>query len=298
MSTDFTGNGSIGNLIFLSYRRADTSPQTLALKLELERRLSAVQVFMDTSAMAGAERFPDEIKGALGAASLVVVVIGKDWLGESAGGKRPKKRRIDDSDDWVFKEVKIALRDKRAILPVLIDDAPDVSRLKFPKKLEELSEINAFRVTTSRWKSDIDGLIDLLEKRFQFATKKDRRNFPTPDTLKAKTPPYSWDDLKSDLRISLPKWTFEFSDDPEQIFYKRVNLRRDFEFRTYAKAIEFANVIAQHAADEEHHPDFLVGWKTVSVWTSTWDAGHRITPYDIAFAKYLERKYQASFRFP
>ena len=103
--------------------------------------------------------------------------------------------------------------------------------------------------------------------------------------------------LGSIRQASLPFWSLEFDDDPDRVFYKWVNLRRDFKFKSYDKAIEFANVIAQHSRDKEHHPQFKVTWKTVSVWTSTWDAGHRITPYDIAFAKYLERKYRAEFSF-
>jgi TIR domain len=181
MSTDFTGNGSIGNLIFLSYRRLDTTPQTLALKLELERNLSAVQVFMDNSVMAGGEKFPDEINNALGAASLVIVVMGKEWFGESTDKKSRKKRRIDDSKDWVFREVQFALEAKHgALLPVLIDDAPEISEFQLPRGLKDLSNINAIRITTSRWKSDTPNLIDLLEKRFQFTRNGKEAIFQSP----------------------------------------------------------------------------------------------------------------------
>ena len=300
MATHVTnGDSSIGNLIFLSYRRADTTPQTLALKLELERNLSAVQVFMDNSVIQGGEKFPDAINNALGAASLVIAVMGKDWFGGPANGKTGKRRRIDDPKDWVFNEIRIALETKPgAVLPVLVDNALNLSRCRFPAKLAELASINAVPLMTSQWEASVADLIKLLERRFEFATKRQTYEYPRPDTLKAKTPPYSWDVLQSDLRVSLPGWTLEFSDDPERVFYKWVNLRRDFKFRTFDKAVEFANVIAQHAKDEEHHAQFLVSWKTVSVWTSTWDAGHRITPYDVAFAKFLERKYRASFAVP
>jgi pterin-4a-carbinolamine dehydratase len=299
MATNGPSGGSIGNLIFLSYRRADATPQTLALKLELERRLSAVQVFMDNSAIQGGQKFPDAINNALGTASLIIAVMGKDWFGGPANGIGRQKRRIDDPTDWVFKEIKIAIETKPgALLPVLIDNALNLSKCRFPKKLAELPNINAVPLMTSQWDASVDHLVKLLERRFEFATKQQTYEYPRPDTLKAKTPPYPWDDLKSDLRASLPGWTLEFSDDPERVFYKWVNLRRDFRFRTFDKAVEFANVIAQHSKDEEHHPQFLVSWKTVSVWTSTWDAGHRITPYDVAFAKFLERKYRAGFAVP
>jgi pterin-4a-carbinolamine dehydratase len=102
--------------------------------------------------------------------------------------------------------------------------------------------------------------------------------------------------LQKELEVNLKGWTLEFANDPERTFYKFVDLRRDFEFDDYQNAIEFVNLIAQHSKEEDHHPQFLVVWTTVSVWTSTWDAGHRITGYDVAFARYLERKYKRDFR--
>ncbi len=293
MSANSIGSGPIGNLIFLSYRRADTAPQTLALKLELERNLSAVQVFMDNGAIVGGDKFPDEINNALGAAVLVIAVIGKKWLGASKDGKR----RIDDPEDWVLKEMSFALRNKpSALLPVLVDDTPNISAAELPNELKELSNLQSGRIIVSQWEASIGQLLRLLEKKFQFVSKAQSFEYPKPDTFKDKTPPYLWKELQTDFKSSLPMWTVEFVDDPDRVFYKWINIRRDFKFKNYEQAIKFVNLIAQHSIEENHHPQFLVTWNTVSVWTSTWDAGHRITPYDVAFAKYLERKYQAQFK--
>ena len=52
--------GAIGNLIFLSYRRADTAAQALALRLELETQLRAAQIFLDTHTIQGGDVWPKQ----------------------------------------------------------------------------------------------------------------------------------------------------------------------------------------------------------------------------------------------
>lgn len=282
-----------GKLIFLSYRRADSAAQTLALKLELENNLRDVQVFMDNRTITIGDKFPDEINNALIRSTIVISVIGKAWLGAQAEGNR----RIDDPDDWVFKETNYALKNKMgAFIPVLIDDTLQLTINDLPNELQELCAIQAFRVAVTDWESSVDRLIQLLEKKFEFRRKQGTYKYPIPNTAKARAPQYSFEDLQKELQVNLGRWTLDFSNDPERKYYKFVDLRRDFEFDGYENAIEFVKLIAKHSVEEDHHPQFLVVWSTVSVWTSTWDAGHRITGYDVAFARFLERNYRPGFR--
>ncbi len=111
------------NLIFISYRRADAASHAMAMKMELEGRLRAAQVFVDTQQIQGGDRRSREIEVALRPAKVVVPIIGRDWAGRSAEGAR----RIDDPDDWVRKEIALGLELKsQALLPVLIDRTPAV----------------------------------------------------------------------------------------------------------------------------------------------------------------------------
>src|SRR5207244_11978530 len=67
----------IGNLIFLSYRRADTATSTLALRLELQTHLQAAQIFVDTHTIQSGDALPHQIDDALRLAKVIISVFGK-----------------------------------------------------------------------------------------------------------------------------------------------------------------------------------------------------------------------------
>jgi TIR domain len=152
MTINERSNYRIGNLIFLSYRRADTAAQTLALKLELEKSFSAVQVFIDNKAIDAGEQYPDEIDHALRGAKVIIAVIGKDWRGMLADGTA----RIEDENDWVQREVKFALdHNSDSFIPVLLNDAPAMTKDRLPDKLRKLAGTEFIRIDLSNLDSTI-----------------------------------------------------------------------------------------------------------------------------------------------
>ena len=51
-------------------------------------------------------------------------------------------------------------------------------------------------------------------------------------------------------------------------------IQRDFEFKDFAQAMEFVNVVAALAEERNHHPDILVhGWNNVRLTLSTHSSG-------------------------
>ena len=48
-------------------------------------------------------------------------------------------------------------------------------------------------------------------------------------------------------------------------------IRRDFKFKNFKKALEFANAIGKIAEEEKHHPEIFLGWGhcDVEIWTHT-----------------------------
>jgi pterin-4a-carbinolamine dehydratase len=280
---------AIGNLIFVSYRRADTAAQSLALRLELETHFRAAQVFLDTHTIQGGEVWPTQIQDALRVAKVVIAVIGRQWTGMLEGGAR----RIDDADDWVHKEISYALdRKPGAIVPILIDGTPPLRRTDLPEAIKGLADIQNLNVNLNEWDKDIQQLFDNLESRFHFEIKQTKYRFPKPDPLIAKTIPMPWKDLESEAARALPEWRIEFSDDPDKLNYKRVELVRDFQFKSFEQAMEFMMTVSKYATEADHHPRWMNLWRTVTVWLSTWDAGHRITVLDTQFARFLNRKYK------
>jgi pterin-4a-carbinolamine dehydratase len=279
----------IGNLIFLCYRRLDSAAYALALRLELETRLRAAQIFVDTHTIQGGDVWPHQIEHAVHLAKVVVPIIGKSWTAGDLIGER----RIDDPEDWVHKELKVALTEKPgAILPVLVDGVGDLRQEQLPDSLQGLSDIEPLKINIDSWDNDVRFFVEVLKEGFGFETKTQKFKYPVPDPLKAKTIPVPWEILEKEVTKTLSPWRIEFSDDPDRLHHKRVELVRDFEFESFERAISFMNAAAKHAAQIDHHPRWMNVWRTVTVWLSTWDAGHRVTALDVQLAQYLERTYR------
>jgi pterin-4a-carbinolamine dehydratase len=56
--------------------------------------------------------------------------------------------------------------------------------------------------------------------------------------------------------------------------------------------MDFMQQAAKYVSNLDHHPRWMNIWRTVTVWLSTWDAGHRVTLLDVSLARFLERTYQ------
>jgi len=195
--------GEIGNLIFLSYRRDDTAAQTLALRLELETRLRAVQVFLDTR-IQGGDVWPEEIQKALRSAKVVIPVIGKAWEGNP--------RRIDDPDDWVHKEIALALNEKQGfIFPILIDEAR-WNDIRLPDPIKGLATVESRQVSLKlkEWEKDIQEVTKILKSKYGFKLKEDPIQLPPHDKVKELGPPFRWDDLERVMRELQEGWQIEF----------------------------------------------------------------------------------------
>jgi hypothetical protein len=173
--------GAIGNLIFVSYRRADTAVNTLALRLELETRFRAVQVFVDTHTIQAGEKWPHEIANALSIAKVVIPVIGPMWAGTGEAKTTP---RIDDPEDWVHQEISHALAlPHERILPILVNGAPRLRRDDLPKPLQDLADIQPLSLEVSEWDQGMEILAKVLMSKFGLISKQTKFRFPKPDKL-------------------------------------------------------------------------------------------------------------------
>ncbi len=72
-------------------------------------------------------------------------------------------------------------------------------------------------------------------------------------------PPIPLEEKKKNLE-SLPDWFLKDNDS---------RLRRDFKFKNWKRAFEFASIVSQIAEEEKHHPELFLGWGhcDVEIWT-------------------------------
>jgi hypothetical protein len=147
--------------IFLSYRRVDTSGHTGRLSDALEARFGADAVFHDIQSIEAGRRFDEVIDSALAQCRVFVPLIGDDWLRVTGPDGR---RRLDDPEDLVRREVVAALRRGIPVIPVLLEGATMPAPASLPAELQSLSRHQAIEISDTRWDFDVQRLITAIER--------------------------------------------------------------------------------------------------------------------------------------
>jgi hypothetical protein len=142
--------------IFLSYRHDDDRFFAQALYQKLALEFPRGTVFMD---VAGGIRAGDDIrnviKDRLAKCVVLLVIVGKKWLdARDAQGCR----RLDDVNDLVRVEIELALRAKKQVIPVLVNDATMSAIDVLPDELKPLSYRRAAIVRHERFDADCEAL--------------------------------------------------------------------------------------------------------------------------------------------
>lgn len=154
---------------FISYRRSESTEAAREFRRELARRYGATSVFMDTASIDYGESFPDRIASAIRGCSVMLVMIGPQWLELVAGS-----RRIDDPDDWVHREVRAGLERREAVVvPILLGGASAPSEAELPESVRGLAALHAFAFTGGDLAADIDNLMRSVERGRRRAAERD-----------------------------------------------------------------------------------------------------------------------------
>jgi formylglycine-generating enzyme required for sulfatase activity len=144
--------------IFISYRRADSSAAAGRIYDRLKGYFGAGSVYMDISDHHPSDNWSMHIARALLNAKVTLVLIGDDWLSEL-------NRRLAERDDYVRFEIKAALENNLAVLPVLIDGAAFPKKGELPRDLSQLADFQAARIRTGvDFDHDIDKLIGSIRR--------------------------------------------------------------------------------------------------------------------------------------
>jgi hypothetical protein len=147
--------------IFINYRRDDSAPYAGRLYDHLRRTFPQQKVFMDIDAIDPGEDFVDAINRTLESSRVVLAVIGRTWTAAVDEGGR---RRLDNPDDYVVRELSAALTSKARVIPVLVGGATMPKSDALPLPLAALARRNAIEVSDTRFSSDADRLGAAIRK--------------------------------------------------------------------------------------------------------------------------------------
>jgi pterin-4a-carbinolamine dehydratase len=281
--------------IFISYRQEDSAPEAGRLRATLVNQFGDEAVFMDTSSIQPGVEWPSRIRSALNSAKAVLVIIGPGWLRVS---NEWGKRRIDEQNDWVRKEIEHALAQEKEVIPVLVrgvklkDDLPSD---QLPPSITTLLERQAIEIRTSYWDHDVKLLQSRLESLAETPPAQESVGlYPVPPP---EIPdPISDERLQIALKGTLSHWRKVVSPLPGEPDAVRTELFRAYKFNTFRDAIRFMNEVAPGCDIAIHHPRWENIWETLSVYLTTWDIKHRISDRDIQLAKYFDTAYDEFIR--
>jgi hypothetical protein len=156
--------------IFLSYRRQDSLSATGRLADRLEQHFGPKRVFRDYDSIVAGKDFADAINSAISVSTVVLAVVGPDWV-EARDGQG--HRRLDDPGDFVRIEIETALRTEVPVIPVLVEGAKMPPAEALPESLQAFSRCQAVELTESRWRDDADRLIANLQAQFAIESEQD-----------------------------------------------------------------------------------------------------------------------------
>jgi hypothetical protein len=145
--------------IFICYRREDSADVTGRIYDRLVDHFGAERVFMDVEAIRLGYDFRSEIEQTIKVCSIVIVVIGDEWLAQVGG-----KRRIDDENDRVRIEIEAALRREIPIIPVLTRGTSHPTKAMLPASLEALAYRHGTSIRHEHFRGDMDSLISQMDK--------------------------------------------------------------------------------------------------------------------------------------
>jgi pterin-4a-carbinolamine dehydratase len=273
--------------LFISYRRADTQSVARQLHSYFAARFGSHRVFMDRVEIRGGDDLNTRIDRALKDATIVIAVIGPDWLTLRGEGRVP---RLQLEDDWVRRELRTALRERKKLIPLYVDDAlPIQDKRRLPADLSRLARIRGVKLEHDHWEDGLEKLANLLERGgFRSARKKT----PMPEPRKT-VKPFSPATLERHLK-KLPGWSLTSSDIATEngpSDRMRNEIYKEYTFRSFPDATRFMAQISPEIDKGQHHPRWENIWSTVRVWLCTWDIEFQPSPYDIRLAEFLDSAY-------
>ncbi len=154
------GRDTVGS-IFISYRREDSAGYAGRLASDLERVFGDALVFQDVEDIKPGADFVEVIDQAVGSSSVLLAVIGRQWIGVA---DQSGHRRLDDPRDFVRAEIGAALRRGIVVIPVLVEGATMPRAEQLPDDLASLARHQASELSDTRWDYDVSQLTGAIRR--------------------------------------------------------------------------------------------------------------------------------------
>ena len=155
-------NAGVRDSVFINYRRSDSRHPASRIYEHVRRSNGRRNVFMDVDNIPAGKEFPQVLTEALAQAGVLIAIIGETWL---ASHGDDGKRRLDDPNDFVRREIAQALINKDiVVIPVLLDEARLPAAADLPSDLQQLLTRNAITVRHATWAKDIAGLMTAIRR--------------------------------------------------------------------------------------------------------------------------------------
>jgi hypothetical protein len=138
--------------VFINYRAEDSRSYGVLLYMELSRLFGRELVFLDSESLPAGVDYVEQLLDRVRCCR-VLAVIGPSWLTVTGADGR---RRIEDSDDWVRRELAEAFTARVTVIPVLTDGADMPGEAGLPADIAALGRCQYRRLRHHDAISDLD----------------------------------------------------------------------------------------------------------------------------------------------
>jgi hypothetical protein len=151
-------------LIFVSYRREDSGWAAGRIFGHLKSTFAG-DIFFDFDSIKLASDWADALNTALDDCAVVLVVIGKKWLTEK------RHRRLFNPNDWVKREIRLALSKDKVVIPIIIDGARVPKAIDLPHGIRRLPNKQSLLLNLDNFFAKMNILVDRINELLEESIK-------------------------------------------------------------------------------------------------------------------------------
>jgi hypothetical protein len=145
--------------IFINYRTGDEQGSAVLLKRVLSEYFGSDEVFLGSTMIAPGDDFERELLRRVRGAEVLLAVVGSRWLTapHASGG-----RALDYGGDWVRREIAEALTSGVRVVPILVNDAEELTNAPLPDSIAQLAKCQYLRLNHQNFEYDLTRIVDTI----------------------------------------------------------------------------------------------------------------------------------------